>query len=356
MGIENRDYFRESSNYSAFGGGGLSPVCKWLMIITVVVYVAQIMIIRTPTPEDIQASADAQDEYIESIRNSERDGIPPDEKAIKAILRTMQPVGEVSIVEEWGELDTDKVMQGQVWRLISCAFLHSQNDFLHIVFNMLGLYWFGVTMESMYRSREFLYFYLTAAVVASLAYVALDLWTGDYTPAIGASGAVMAVMMLYAIHYPRQRLRMFFYFPLEARLVVFLYVLYDLHPVLLQLAGREVHTGTGHAAHLGGLAFGYVYWKSSLRLQRYYDKLFLPIHQWFRGYKAKQRGLSVYDPEFDAPARPPARPKTRHERRFDAQLDDILEKIHKEGKESLTEAEQKFLNLASERYRSDEEN
>ena len=95
------------------------------------------------------------------------------------------------------------VYQGQVWRLLTHAFCHDRYGVFHILFNMLFLYWFGCTLESMYGSREFLLFYLAAAVFAGLAFVGLDLYTGSRIPGIGASGAVMAVTMLYAMHFPR---------------------------------------------------------------------------------------------------------------------------------------------------------
>jgi membrane associated rhomboid family serine protease len=354
MGIENREYYRDSSNFGGYGDG-LSPVCKWLLIITVVIFVSQILISRKPTAGELKAYADLQAEIEEELIQLEEDGFDEySEEVSKAHQKRMPPPAEVSIVQEWLELDTDKVMHGQIWRMLTCAFVHNPWSVWHIFFNMLFLYWFGVTLESMYRGREFLYFYLTAAFFASLAYVALDLYTGDYRPAIGASGAVMGVVMLYAIHYPRDRIHIYFLFPVEVRFVVLFYVIFDLHPVLLQLGGHEVYSGTGHAAHLGGLAFGFIYWRSCIRLERYYDRFLLPIRRLFGGFKANRRGLRVYDP-VDEKTSKPQKPKTRHERRFDAQLDDILDKIHKEGEDSLTDAERKFLVVASERYRSDDD-
>src|SRR5262249_54483857 len=120
-------------------------------------------------------------------------------------LHRWMPGERVSRVQEWCELDSNKVVyQGQVWRLLTHAFCHERFGVLHILFNMLFLCWWGCTLESMYGSREFLLFYLTAAVVAGLAFVGLDMWTGSSTPGIGASGAVLAVTMLYALHFPRE--------------------------------------------------------------------------------------------------------------------------------------------------------
>ena len=137
-------------------------------------------------------------------------------------------------------LDTNKVIeQGQVWRLLTHAFCHDRHNILHIVFNMLFLFWFGRTLESMYGSREFLLFYLTAAICAALAYVALDLYTGSPIPAVGASGAVMAVVMLYTMHFPTEEIYICFIIPIQMRWLMVIFVIWDLHPVLLALAGSR---------------------------------------------------------------------------------------------------------------------
>src|SRR5262249_36864532 len=121
----------------------------------------------------------------------------------KQLSDLLYPPQKVPVFQEWLQLDTKKVVyEGQVWRLLTHAFCHERYFIFHILFNMLCLYWFGCTLEMLYGSREFLLFYLTAAVVAALAFVGMDLYTGSTSPGIGASGAVMAVMMLYTMHFP----------------------------------------------------------------------------------------------------------------------------------------------------------
>src|ERR1700730_15360645 len=105
---------------------------------------------------------------------------------------------------------------------------------------MVLLFWLGCRLETMYGSREFLLFYLTAALCGSAAYVALAFYTGSNTPAIGASGAVMGVMMLYTIFYPFETITLFWILPVQLWLMLSLYVLFDLHPVLLALAGDHL--------------------------------------------------------------------------------------------------------------------
>src|SRR3954470_21041741 len=66
-------------------------------------------------------------------------------------------------------LDTDKVLHGEVWRLVTYAFLHSAG-WQHILFNMLIVWWAGSEVEDIYGAREFLAFYLASAVFSGAAY------------------------------------------------------------------------------------------------------------------------------------------------------------------------------------------
>jgi hypothetical protein len=200
---------------------------------------------------------------------------------------------------------------------------------------MVLLYWFGTRLETMYGSREFLLFYLVAAVCSSLAYVGLAFYTKSNVPAIGASGAVMGVMMLYTIYYPHETFLIFWVIPVPLWVLLSLYVLYDLHPVLLALAGDRLFTGVAHAGHLGGLAFGFVYWKLGLRLEAPLDRSGRPARRPVR------RAQPVPKPTVPLPRRDA----------FDDQVDEVLRKICEQGQNSLTDDERGILKQASMKYR-----
>jgi membrane associated rhomboid family serine protease len=241
-----------------------------------------------------------------------------------------------SIVQDWLQLDPNKtIKQGQLWRLLTCAFCHERLTPWHILFNMVLLCWFGSRLERMYGSREFLLFYLAAAVCSSLAYVALALYTRSDAPAIGASGAVMGVMMLYVIYYPFETFSVFWLIPVPLWVLLGFYVVYDVHPVLLALAGDRFFTGVAHAGHLGGLLFGLLYWRSGIRLEAL-----------FGGRKRQGTRRRT-----QAPAREPVilsypKPDDLAER-----VDEVLKKITEHGKDSLTDEEREVLNQASARLR-----
>ncbi len=327
MSIEDRDYIREKprfSDSSSSWGIGLPPVCKYLLLANGIVFLLQIFVTRPPQMEDIRLQLESSE------------GVPPSAmEEIEADMLARAP--KISVVQEWLQLEAEKVVYGgQIWRLITCAFCHDRVGILHIVFNMLFLVWFGTALEAMYGSREFLLFYLTGAVLASMAHIALALFTGSSYPAIGASGAVMAVTMLYAIHFPRERICIFWFIPVQIRWVVLFYVIYDLHPVLLTLSGEEVHSGIAHAAHLGGLAFGFYYSWSGMRMERIIGRF-------------RFRSSAPVGP------RPVDRPQTMPPPPDDdlgEQVDLILQKIHEQGEASLTEDEREILVAASERLRN----
>jgi hypothetical protein len=199
------------------------------------------------------------------------------------------------------------------------------------------LYWFGCTLESMYGSREFLLFYLTAAFAGGVAFAGLELYTRSFVPAIGASGAVMGVMMLYTMLFPRNTIYVFWFIPIEMRWLMALYVIWDLHPVLLALSGDHMFTGVAHAGHLGGLAFGFCYAQFHWRLETLLERL--PAFKW------------------RSPRRPRLRvaPETFPEREPDADMervDQLLQKIIDSGQASLTDEERETLKQASERIKN----
>jgi membrane associated rhomboid family serine protease len=364
MGLEHRDYYRDGSYTDRVTGWGieLTPVVKYLIVANVIVFLLQIFATRPVTPqipEDFEAAIERRQEELDRAQREAARGkgtAKDDEKAKidqenqkKALrkaredlerMRSQMPGGRVSIVQEWLELDPEKVKQGQVWRLLTCAFCHHRLMIWHILFNMVMLYWFGTRLENMYGSREFLLFYLAAALCGSLAYVGLAWWTGSSTPAIGASGAVMGVMMLYTIFYPFETFMAFWFIPVPLWVLLGVYVLFDLHPVLLALAGDQLFTGVAHAGHLGGLAFGFLYWKLGLRLEAPFDREGQP-RRWSKRRPARRA---------EAPAEPVILSYPERDALAE-QVDAVLKKISEQGKDSLTDEERDILIRASTKYR-----
>jgi membrane associated rhomboid family serine protease len=357
MGIYNRDYYREwNKGTGSWGLDGLTPVVKFLLLANIAVFLLQIFVTRdvrltpleimrqyNPAFDKLLAEKEAEGpEAVEKLKKEypELDKLMADNsdkvKTLDSLL--YPPTKRVSVVQEWCELDTKKVVYGgQVWRLLTHAFCHDRYGLWHIFLNMLCLYWFGGTLETMYGGREFLLFYLTAAVIAGLAFVGLDLYTGSSVPAVGASGAVLAVMMLYTMHFPCETICICWIFPVEMRWVMAFYVIWDLHPILLALAGDQFFSGIAHAAHLGGLVFGFLYAKFEWRLEAIGERLGGMRRP--RRERPRLRLVEYPHPELEPDDET-------------ARMDEVLQKIHESGEASLTPEDREILRQASERVKS----
>ena len=369
MGFENRDYFRDGS-YSRGGNATFmadAPMCRNILVVTVVVFLAQIFFTRTARIEDFQPQIDQIEQTVAEQRLGEGESEPDEveqtdvdeergEPAFDAEM-FMRAAPRVSVVQDWLELDTEKVIKrGQIWRLITTAFCHQRFGIWHIAFNMLFLYWFGQFVEATYGSKEFLCFYLVAALVASFAYIGLELATGDRHPAIGASGAVMGVVCLFAMWNPNHTIRVYFLFPVTIKFLLLFYVIYDLHPVLLSLAGTAMYSGVAHAAHLGGLLFGFLYYKNDWRLAPYWDRWMAMFGNRRIKTRIAKSNFKMFqgdsDDDDNSEDNGQGEPtKTKADLRFDEQLDEVLRKISEHGQDSLTEREKKILIVGSQRYR-----
>lgn len=297
MGIYDRDYIRREGPSFLGALAERGQICKWLIGINVIVFVVQIL--TGPTG----------------------------------------PLAGVDFTETF-QLDRNSVLHGQVWRLLSYAFLHSPNGIMHILFNMLFLWWFGSDVEDLYGPREFLTFYLTACFVSGLAFFLSALtWMPTEHPCIGASGGVWAVMVLCAFHYPRRSILLFFILPVSIWLFLIMYLAKDAYDFL-----NRTETGTAVAAHLGGAFFGGIYYQTQMRLLDWLPRFRLWRRQMFRPR------LRVYREEEEArtPVAVPSAPAVAEDDLLEAKMDAILEKISRVGKDNLTESEQQVLLRASE--------
>jgi membrane associated rhomboid family serine protease len=149
-----------------------------------------------------------------------------------------------------------------VWQVFTYMFVHFGT--MHLLFNMLGLWFFGVPIEQAWGTRRFLKFYLLCGVVAGICVVLVNLMVGALsnpiarqitwaTPTLGASGAIFGVLVAFGVLYPESIILMFFVFPMKAKYAVMIYVALEL------LATFGPNTGVSTIAHLGGAAFAYIY-------------------------------------------------------------------------------------------------
>ena len=118
-----------------------------------------------------------------------------DRVLLNSFKRGVMPMGPL---EFWGHFSADRaIVGGQVWRFITFQFLHSQQTFAHVLFNMIALYMFGRLVERYLGSRRYLGFYLLCGVAGPVMYLLLwamgSLVADPRVPMVGASAAVCSL-------------------------------------------------------------------------------------------------------------------------------------------------------------------
>ena len=188
MGIYDREYYRREGPSFLGSISERGKVCKWLIAINVAFFVAQIasdkvtgwLDVRTGRPltpltdEEVLKNSTAAQDYREMSPEKQRRFVEQSRPDIEELRQKLE--------QEYGS----GVLQGQVWRLLTYAFLHSTDQSIpwHIIFNMLFLWWFGHEMEELYGPREFLTFYLVAAFLGGIAFFLWQWSQGDPIPCV----------------------------------------------------------------------------------------------------------------------------------------------------------------------------
>jgi len=226
----------------------------------------------------------------------------------------------------------------QIWRLMTAGFMHAaawgphtNSGVMHIAFNMFGLWMFGRFVEQRYGGKEFLRFYLLAIIVSSLifavSYYFLALPEGvPVVHAVGASGGVVSVVILYCFLYPKTKLLMMMIIPVDAWVAGLMYVGYDIYLGLQASAGGS--TGIAWQAHLGGAAFAALYYKL--------------------GWKFSGQGRTKGKPKTKLKIHKPIADELSADEQLIARGEKILEQVHQRGESSLSTRQRQTLQRYSE--------
>jgi membrane associated rhomboid family serine protease len=226
----------------------------------------------------------------------------------------------------WMALDPLLVTHGhyQYWRLLTYMFAHDYSGFIHILFNMLTLWMFGTPVAHEMGEGKFWRFYLFSGLFAGLCSLAFYAFTGNNAVIVGASGAIFALMFAFARFFPNSQILLFFIFPVSAKYAVLI-----IGAIELLLITSNDHIA--HVAHLGGALFAWLY----LRWDDGEGGLLDGLQRWRtrRRWKKVQR-------------------ETERTREAMEDIDPILEKIARQGIQSLTRDEREKLDRASALKRS----
>jgi membrane associated rhomboid family serine protease len=145
------------------------------------------------------------------------------------------------------------VLRGGIWQLVTYMFAHG--DWQHILFNMLGLFIFGIQVERRMGSSEFLLYYMVTGILAGVISFVAYLFTGNINAhLLGASGAIFAVELAFAAYYPDALIYIWGILPLRAPVMVLGYTALE---VVFSITGQQ--SGVAHLTHLSGFAVGWIY-------------------------------------------------------------------------------------------------
>ncbi len=163
-----------------------------------------------------------------------------------------------------------------IWQLATYLFLHG--GVWHLLFNMLTLWMFGVTLERDWGTRRFLKYYFLCGIGAGLCDVGVNMLLGNWsTSTIGASGAIYGILLAFGVMYPESTILFLFLFPIQAKYFVMIY------GAMALLGAMNVNSGVSNVAHLGGMLFGLLYLKARLPTLDTYE-----VRRWYRQYKMQR--------------------------------------------------------------------
>ena len=198
------------SNFRYYRPTGLPPIVKNLIIINVLVWVAQLIFDKT---YDLTG------------------------------MLALYPIGTPMF---------------KPYQIATHMFTHAAYDekgqiiLYHILFNMFGLWMFGRVLENVWGGKRFLLFYLSCGIGAAITHLAVQYFTGSYSAAVGASGAIMGIFAAFAYLFPNTELYLYFAIPIKAKWAVLGLVAFDLYK------GYSGSDNVAHFAHLGGALTGFI--------------------------------------------------------------------------------------------------
>ncbi|HIY14112.1 rhomboid family intramembrane serine protease [uncultured Alistipes sp.] len=157
-------------------------------------------------------------------------------------------------LDHFGALQVGPRMLGydfHAYQFITYMFLHA--NFEHIFFNMFALWMFGRTLEYDLGSRRFLVYYMVCGIGAALIQAGIATAMGQPMALVGASGAVMGLLLAFGVMYPNAVIMLLIPpIPMKAKWFVIIYAVIELF-----LGWRGVGN-VAHFAHVGGMLWGYL--------------------------------------------------------------------------------------------------
>ncbi len=255
------------------------------------------------------------------------------------------------------------------WQVLTYMFLHG--NFWHILFNLLFLFFFGADLEREWGKKRFLQYYFFTGIGAGFFILLVD-WVSMFyfnqkiaPTTLGASGAILGILVAYALYFPERQitLLLFFILPitLKAKHFAIGYGLIELFSLF-----SNAKSGVSHAGHIGGMLFGVIFFFLNQKNQLYQvpnnslRRLFGSFKEFF-GLSSSQvyehtqiskeknfffkGGIFKRKKHFDLDER------KMTDKQIEETIDVLLQMISQKGLNALRVEEQLFLDRVSKLYR-----
>lgn len=232
----------------------------------------------------------------------------------------------------------------QPWSILTYMFMHA--GVLHLLFNMLWLYWFGAIFLYFFSARHLRGLYVLGGLIGGLFYIMSYNFfpyfsnTLFFSYLLGASASVLAIVIATAVQSPNYSINLMFFGAVKLKYLAIVMVILDLLFVTSGNAG-------GHIAHLGGALAGW-WFAYSLRngrdVTKWINNAIDFIASLFHDRKVKRPKMKVYYDDKAKDIKYNTKKKEKSE-----EIDRILDKLRKSGYDSLTSLEKKILFDASKK-------
>jgi len=300
MGWQDRDYYRTGrSSYSPAEWSGPQSAIAWIILINIIVYVA-----------------DALTDYR---------------------------------ISPWTAAHVDTIRQPWLWwQFLTYGFTHDK-AFSHIFFNMLTLWFFGREIENLYGRAEFPRLYLVLIVAGGVLWSLTNVLSGSPEfGLVGASGAVVGIFLLFCLHFPRRTILLFFFLPVPAWFAGLFLIVPDI------LGALQVSTDgrIAYSVHLTGAILAALYYYQGWNFGRALRAIGWEgiVDRWHMWTQRRPR-LRVRRPTTDAFTEDVDDDGDGELEKLEREVDRILDKVAREGTESLTRQERRTMQRASQLFR-----
>lgn len=256
------------------------------------------------------------------------------------IIRVLDVIGflfqsDIIHIIQWFAMPADyNSFFTKPWSIISYMFVHQ--TFLHLLFNLLWLYFGGKLFLAYMNQKQLLSVYIIGGIIGGLCFsIAYNIFPvfsaiATHAIAIGASASVLAIVFAIATYVPNHKVRLIFIGDVSLKYLALFLIVLDI------LSIPKGNSG-GHIAHIGGAIFGFLYIKQ-LQAGNDLSKYVTPIIDYLSGFfKTSNKFKKVYK------KRTPDQEFRNQRVKNKKKIDKILEKISKSGYDSLTKEEKNLL-------------